>query len=234
MTPYALPPTAPMTLWWSDLDAPEAATRDATWLSDAERTRAARFVHDMHRRRYVAAHTAVRQLLSNCTGHAPAALRFREGPYGKPALDGTGDCAFNLSHSDHLAVVAVAPGGDIGVDVELLRPMADAEALARHNFTASEQAEWHALPAAERDAAFLYGWTRKEACLKAIGCGLQVEPHSFGVGLRHDPCDIYVLSPDGPVGVKVQSLRDGDRAIVSWAEVRSFATDETRVLSNGR
>lgn len=217
------PSAAPIQLWWADLDDDAAA--GAALLSAAERARAARFVHERHRRRYTAAHAALRQLLAQHTGRAASELSFLDGPFGKPALADTAPgggprCAFNMSHCEHLAVFAVAPDGDIGVDVELLRPMDDADALARHHFTANEQAAFNAATAAQRTLSFLYGWTRKEACLKAIGCGLAVEPHSFEVGLAPGSREVTVQAPHGAVVVDVESVVDGARAVISWARLR--------------
>lgn len=220
------PSAAPMQLWWADLDDDARGLDvDAALLSDAERARAARFVHERHRRRYTAAHAALRRLLSQHTGRPAGELMFRDGAFGKPALiepavGGRSRCAFNMSHCEHLAVFAVAPDGDIGVDVELLRPMDDADALARHHFTAGEQAAFNAAAAAQRTLRFLYGWTRKEACLKAIGCGLAVEPHSFEVGLSPESREVEVLAPHGTVVVDVESVVDGARAVISWARLR--------------
>lgn len=218
MRRFTAPGSGELQLWWTDLDATPPEGGDAT-LSVDERAQAARFVHDVHRRRYIAAHAGLRELLARHTGSSAAALQFDIGPFGKPALRGETACAFNMSHSDELAVYALASGGDVGVDIERLREMPDADALASHHFTKAEQAELASAPAHERALVFLYGWTRKEACLKAIGCGLQVDPHTFEVGLRPDRRDVLVHAPDGPVTVAVESFRDGDRAVVSWARL---------------
>ncbi len=218
MRRFTAPASGELQLWWTDLDAAPPADGEST-LSADESARAARFVHDVHRRRYIAAHRVLRELLARQTGRSAAALQFDIGPYGKPALRGEPACAFNMSHCDELAVYALAPQGDIGVDIERLREMPDANALASHHFTKAEQAELVGASAHERALVFLYGWTRKEACLKAIGCGLQVDPHTFEVGLRPDRRDVLVHAPDGPVTVTVESFRDGDRAVVSWARV---------------
>ena len=131
---------APFELWLADLhDPPSEAQLSA--LSDAERERAARFVFARDRRRYAAAHCALRHLLATRTTIPAGQLVFHEGPFGKPSLGHDAACAFNLSHSADMALVALAEAGEIGVDLEMLRPMPDAIDLARHNFSAPENAE---------------------------------------------------------------------------------------------
>jgi 4'-phosphopantetheinyl transferase len=75
-----------------------------------------------------------------------------------------------------VALVAIACGREIGVDVELLRPGTDSWALSSHALTQSERARLEALPGDRRSGAFLSMWTRKEALLKAVGVGLAVDP----------------------------------------------------------
>jgi len=161
-------------LWTVDLDAPvPAALVDA--LSASERERAGRFVHPHHRRRYQAAHAALRLVLGSWLDRDPASLRFETGPHGKPGLPAGQGPAFNLSHSEATALIALdatrRAERRIGVDVELPRPIADRDALARNCFDAPERADLRTRDALAQDDFFLQGWTRKEACLKAVGDG---------------------------------------------------------------
>src|SRR5208282_3176253 len=69
-------------------------------------------------------------------------------------------------------LVAVSHAGPVGVDVERVRPMPDAEEIAARFFSPRETAELKALPSDQVPAAFFNLWTRKEACLKATGDGI--------------------------------------------------------------
>ncbi len=91
--------------------------------------------------------------------------------------------SFNLSHSDGLAVCAVAREGQLGVDVERVRRIVDADAIVTRFFAAGEARRYAALAPADRDAAFFSAWTRKEAFVKAIGDGLQCPLGSFEVDI---------------------------------------------------
>jgi 4'-phosphopantetheinyl transferase len=139
----------------------------------------------------------LRQILAGYTNADPAALRFVYGDYGKPALDGAAGPAFNLAHSHDQIVVAVAPAGPLGVDLEWVRPIPDAWAIAAHYFTLGELAELRSLPAAQFPAGFYAAWTRKEAFLKAVGSGLAVPLDAVEVSLRPgDPPALRRVPPD--------------------------------------
>jgi len=198
----------PFELWLIDLDR-ESDDQGASALSlldERERARAARFAFESDRRRYVAAHRGLRELLAARTGVSAGRLRFAEGEFGKPHLVGTSPWAFSLSHSEHYALVALACDGEIGVDIEMLRELPDLDDLARRCFTVDEQRELDAAPPAQRVRLFLRGWTRKEACLKALGAGLQIEPATFHVGLQSGPREVGIDTPDGRLGLLVQSI----------------------------
>ena len=144
-------------------------------LSPDEQVRAARFHFERDRDRFIAARGFLRAVLAGYTRLDSARLEFVYGPKGKPALAeayGGAELFFNLAHSDDLALVAVTRLGNLGIDVERLRPVSDAEGIAARFFSARETAGWRALPEGERDLAFFNLWTRKEALLKATGEGI--------------------------------------------------------------
>jgi 4'-phosphopantetheinyl transferase len=170
-------------VWSAPLDCDAPLTREvAECLSADERARAERFVFPRDRNRFLTGRAFLRLLLAGHTGKRAAALRFRYGPHGKPALAGKGP-AFNLAHSDGLAVCALAPAGEIGVDVERVRPVADADSVAGSFFSSRETADLAALPHSQRLRGFFDAWTRKEAFLKALGSGLARPLDSFDVTL---------------------------------------------------
>lgn len=127
------------------------------------------------------ARSALRRILARYTGLAADALRIEADALGKPRLAHPGAPAFNLSHTDGLALVAVART-PVGIDVERLRPLADAPGLAHRFLAPAEAAAVAARGAEARDAAFLRVWTRKEAVLKASGHGLALDTRAIEVG----------------------------------------------------
>ncbi|WP_374594766.1 4'-phosphopantetheinyl transferase superfamily protein [Aquabacterium sp.] len=175
-------------LWLVELDAPDVAAD--VRLSAPELERAGRFAFERDRRRYLSAHRALRGVLTQVAGMRGEAL-FEFGPHGKPSVPELAGWRFNLSHSAHLGLIGLARAscthGDIGVDIEVRHPVAEIHDLARHHFSADEQAALAALPDADQAlSAFLQGWTHKESCLKALGTGLTLPSSAFTLNLSSD------------------------------------------------
>lgn len=195
-------------LWWIPLDEP---TGDPGVLGIEERDRADRFVRDIHRRRFIACHVALRRILGGITGEDPARIPIGKDEWGKPCLTESNDIHFNLAHSGDRALLAVA-ARPVGVDIELGGRIMDRLAVAERFFTPRE-ADLVAC-AGEGDAAeraFLRVWTAKEAILKLLGLGLRVDLASFDAGdaVGSDafrvvppglPSPVHLRRPDVPEG----------------------------------
>lgn len=178
-----VPPT--IALWTVALDGePHDAELDA--LSTDERRRAAAIVVPAVRRRFVRARAALRRILAGETGRAPHALAIDYGAHGKPRLPDHPGLHFNLSHSSGLAVIATSTFGEVGIDLEALRPRPDLLPVARRFFAAHEADAVEACDGEARSRAFLRLWTRKEAVLKATGRGIGVDTRQIAVGIA--PC----------------------------------------------
>ena len=146
-------------------------------LSPDEWIRSARMRSPQLQRRFIAAHGALRKLLGRYLGADPSELRFVHSEFGKPALSGEGQfggrLTFNLSHSADLALIAIAPDAEIGVDLEHDREEPEFAEIAQWFFAPAEVEELNRLPSELRSRAFLSSWTRKEAYAKARGEGLR-------------------------------------------------------------
>jgi len=160
------------------LDAPPEAVRGlSAWLCDAEQRRAARFHFERDRRRFVVARARLRELLGERLGTRPQALELVPGSNGKPALAprlAASGWRFNMSHCDELALYAFSRGREVGIDVEAIGPIAEADAIAERFFSPGERRVFHSLKKQERARGFLRIWTRKEALAKGLGAGLSV------------------------------------------------------------
>lgn len=206
---------APVDLWLLDHGAPFDPDL-LSWLSEEEWSRARRFHFSRHRRRYLAAHAVLRGLVAERAGVPPSALRFDHGTNGKPFLHGQNAPHVSLSYSPGLCLIGIGHGPAIGVDIEQSRIIADAEELAALYFTRHERRALNRM-ANERDRslAFLHGWTRKEACLKAMGTGLAYPASSLETGLFSRRTVVTLRSG---TRVETASLMI-ERHVISWARL---------------
>jgi len=206
--------------WWLHRLDRSPTEEELATLSRTEIDRARRFAFERDRRRYLAAHCALRARLAASTGLPAQALRFAEGPHGKPRLQDAPGCAFNLAHSEDLALIGIdTDGTEIGVDVEVLRTIDDAEPLAQRLFTPGEYLSWAALPQPARKAGFLRLWTRKEACLKAVGAGLSIAPASVPAGLQPDQTTVDLCWAGVQARIELRSIDVGPDAVAAVARV---------------
>jgi len=165
----------------ADEDTVEALTEV---LSPDERDRAACYRFDGDRQAFIAARGTLRLILSLYLGIGPEDLAFHYGDYGKPELTMDSDLQFNLSHAGDVALIAVTHNRQLGVDVEPVRALPDADDIVERFFSAREVAVYRSLPPPARPEAFFTCWTRKEAFIKALGDGLTHPLDAFDVTVR--------------------------------------------------
>ena len=156
------------------------------WLDAPERRRADQQHTAGQRREFALCRSALRWLLCRqlrCTNNQ---LAFASRPQGKPfaMVDGNDHpLGFNVSHSGKHGLVAVAEGGQLGVDVEERRQRADITAMAARMFAAEERETLARAPVDRRLSIFYRFWTMREAVVKALGSGLTLEPSAFTLPL---------------------------------------------------
>jgi anti-anti-sigma regulatory factor len=121
-SPVTLPADDRVEVLAAALDIGAAGLRPlSALLSPPEHERAARFIFERDRQRFIVARARLRELLASRLGVAPQAVEFAYGPHGKPVLAGRFASAalrFNLSHSEDLAVYAFAERREVGIDVK--------------------------------------------------------------------------------------------------------------------
>ena len=193
---YAIPPIAAgqCQVWWAT--TPAAPPGLVRLLDPGERERLSRLCRKEDRALFLAAHALTRIVLSAHLGMDPRAIRFSNicrycgAQHGKPQIDPPSALDFSISHSGQRAVVAVAPGAIVGVDVECVTPLWDDSALLSMMLSNSEKLIVDGFQGRARDEALFRYWTRKEAILKATGHGLAVSPASITVS---SPCQAPAL-----------------------------------------
>lgn len=158
-------------------------------LSSDEQHRAERFHFEFLRNRFVVARSMLRILLSHYVHLPPQNIVFRYAITGKPALarissHTMSELKFNLSHSCDLALYAITLGREVGVDVELVKPIPDFEKIAEQYFSPTECEDLASVSVDKKLEAFYSCWTRKEAYIKAVGEGLSIPLNSFSVPMQ--------------------------------------------------
>lgn len=226
--PHEIP--ADLRLWWIDLDT-YAASDPFEGLEASDYEQADRMAFEQDARRLLAGRHVVRSLVAETLGRSPGHLVIEADRFGKPRLpDST--VRFSLSRSGRYGLVGMSRELEVGVDVELIRPVPDAEALAKDHFTDLEHAEWNRAGPAHRDRRFLECWTRKEACAKALGTGLLIQPALIEVGGASDIRVVNVRSGEALCGVTVCSVNPSVEAAAAAAVATPEAAEAARRASS--
>lgn len=170
-------------LWLARVDDAPPTDTLATWLDDAERARLARLQREEDRALFALAHAALRDVLARSLGIAARSVQIDCDAHGKPRLAAVhaSDLCFNLAHAGRAVLIGIARGRELGVDIEAVIAHDDLRAVAEQVYSADERAALDLCPAAARTDLFYTLWTRKEACLKAWGCGLDGPLQQFSV-----------------------------------------------------
>lgn len=163
-------------VWCASLDQSALKVkRLSRTLNAEERVRAERFYFDLDRKRFIVAHGLLRTILGYYSGIKPGQLEFRYSTQGKPSLAETsnGDnIRFNLARSHGQALFAFTLNREIGIDLESMHLILEAEVLFNHFFSKQEKVVFQTLVGHEKQEAFFRYWTCKEAYTKACGEGL--------------------------------------------------------------
>lgn len=227
-------------VWRIDLDRLGTAAWPQTLTADDVR-RAGRFLRPSQRHHFLQARCCLRTLLARYAGLAPRALPLCFNAYGKPLLAPAHGLCFNLSHSGHLAVIAIGRQStlamevgagmemEIGIDIERMRTPDDLPGLAQLVFSDTECGAFAALAEEQRTRAFLTGWTRKEAYLKALGVGLALDPRRVNAGFDAGRAHLPNLLQPGSVVVDTIDIEIDTGAIISLAICGAAAESGVRL-----
>ena len=180
--------TSDVHIWRVSLEQPAALVSNLRQLlAPDEQARADRFHFEIHRRHFIVGRGVLRNLLARYLKIAPADIEFTYSEYGKPAVaDSIAQARrlnFNLAHSGEFALYAFTLMGEVGVDIETIRPDFTGDDIARRFFSATEVGCLDQLEPQLRHEAFFNCWTRKEAFIKAKGIGLSLALDQFDVTL---------------------------------------------------
>ena len=139
--------------------------------------------------------------------------------FEKPVLPIPPGWFFNISRREDWALLGISRTGEIGVDFELLHAVDKVDSLAQAHFSDAEFDAFRGLAADAKDKVFLRVWTRKEACLKAVGTGLRIEPRGLEVGLGEEVVRLSIALPAGAASVEVRSVDSGTDSVAAIARL---------------
>jgi len=120
-----------------------------------------------------------RLLLGKFNNVESSEISYALGEFGKPvALDSSSSplrVQFNISHSNKMCLLAFSKAAGLGVDVEFVDGSIDINELALVYFAMNERRCLEGLQGQALIVEFYRLWTLKEAYLKSIGVGLNVD-----------------------------------------------------------
>jgi 4'-phosphopantetheinyl transferase len=216
----AMPPGAPaadeVRVLVVPLDAPPAHYAELfEYLTDDERTRAARYKVEPPRRQFVIGRGLLRRLLANCLGLPAREVPISYNGAGKPLLaDSAAGLHFNVTHTDGLALIALSRRA-VGIDVERVRRVENPEGLVGRFFSAAERAAYLGLAEQLRPAGFFRGWTSKEAVIKAAGLSVAY--------LDEFDVELNPARPAAVLAARHPELRAGVWGLAAWEAATGFA-----------
>jgi 4'-phosphopantetheinyl transferase len=142
-----------------------------------------------------------------------SAIRFAYGEHDKPVLAAPTDAdglRFSFSRTAGRAAVAITYGSDLGLDIEIVRPIEDQDAIVINQFSDEEKRWFLDLEDDQRTTAFLRLWTCKEAYLKGKGTGLSASLDSFSISMQQGQPPRLVSSEVDPMDTERWHLKHVD------------------------
>jgi len=215
------------TIWLLDGTTVTDVHGPTALLDEEERRQEASYRDETARRSFVLRRSLAKNLLGASLGVPATAVQLTRQcafcghpSHGKPALLGR-ELTFSVSWSGPWVAIAIAPQGEIGLDIEMLRgcdPTPD---------------QWAAVlgpsirPADSSEQALLRTWTRKEAVLKCAGIGMAFSPDAVVVTQPDEPPAV-VRIPERlgrPNGYRLYELGTEPTVVMSVAADRATDID---------
>lgn len=153
-------------------------------LDACERAQLSRMKHPLQRQRATVMRGSLRWVLGAYLRVSPERVPLTRRPNGRPRLRlAPGDAGLSVSSAScrGTGTFVVATGTEVGIDLECVDPQRFPSALARHILHPRELVLFEAMPATAHAAWLARAWVCKEAMLKALGLGLQMDPRRMEV-----------------------------------------------------
>ena len=144
-------------------------------LSEQERTRMEYYQQEKDQLRYLFTQSSKREILGEYLKRPPQEIIFKENEHGKPSAEGL---EFSISHTEGISLLAVSAQSPIGIDVERIKPLQDLNELVHRISSKAEKTSFKTLGNEQQLEKFYHLWTAKEAYLKSLGIGFEIEPET--------------------------------------------------------
>ena len=136
------------------------------------------------RRQFALCRAALRLSLSEHLECSNTQLSFGYGQFGKPfaTVNGTQvSIGFNVNHSGHHGLIALADSHFVGVDVEERVARQDLDGVSSRVCGPVERQLLSGVDGEQKVYCFFRLWSLKEALIKALGSEFSVDPSGFEV-----------------------------------------------------
>lgn len=168
-------------------------------LSEDERARFDTYTSASRRQEFALCRLLLRTVLTRYGYASLAHAPLHKGAHGKPMFNTEEALAFNLSHTQGMAVLVLGGHKPVGIDVEPAN-RALPSALLAPRYCHAEELRWlasHTDNVARHRRHFLRLWVRKEAVLKARGDGVHGGPRRIDA-ISTPGAAVYQTAPDRP------------------------------------
>jgi len=156
-------------------------------ISKDELERASKFHFDIDRERFICGSGLLRLFISFYTNISPKVISYKHNNYGKPELSreqNKSKLHFNISHSQNMLSIGFLRNEQIGVDIEVIKPINDYLDVANKFFSDSEIVQLNSFPEEKALEAFYTCWTGKEAFIKFSGEGFSYPLKEFATQIK--------------------------------------------------
>lgn len=168
------------------------------YLDENEILRSKAFYFKKDKEHFIVRRGILRELLSSFLLMEPKDITFSYNSYGKPfVIDriNTNSINFNVSHSGDHFVIVVSKNKELGIDIEEVKNIDGFNSIAKSNFSSFEFSMiCRGKTLNDQLLLFYKTWTQKEAVVKSIGIGLNIDLDQWSVEYDKENYELQLLN----------------------------------------
>lgn len=155
------------------------------FLSSGELKTLSSFKDERRTQQFLQSRYFLKSQLGGLLNISPQEISVEPSGEGKPFVSPASRFDFNISHSDDYFAVAIWDEGDIGIDLEKIRPRDNTKAFAERMFTAEEAAFIIRQVESQKLITFTKLWAAKEAIIKTANGGVFKHIQDIAINLQN-------------------------------------------------